>query len=67
MRKLHLFIILFSRAAVYRTKYRVELNSSRIAKLFIEDWPNKNNEEKEFFGHFRFECLAVPSSNITLS
>ena len=73
---LHLFIILLSEAAIYRTETRVDtqvlnenqaLNSSRIVKLFIEDWPNKTNEEKEFFGNFRFECLAVPKSYIKLS
>ena len=66
MKKLHLFIILLSEAAVYRTK-RVELNSSRILKLIIEDWPNKTNVEKDYIGHGRFECLAIPLSNITLS
>ena len=67
MKKLHLFIILLSEAAVYRTKRVAELNSSRILKLIIEDWPNKTNVEKDYIGHGRFECLAIPKSNTTLS
>ena len=66
MKKLHLLIILMSEAAVYRTK-PFDFNSSRILQLIIEDWPNKNNDEKEYFGHGGFECLAKPRSPITLS
>ena len=69
MKKLHLFIIFLSEAAVYRNETRVDINSSsvRIVKLFLENLMKSNNKEESIFDNFRFECVVISNYNITLS
>ena len=75
MKILHLFIILLSEAAIYhhQNETRVDLKptSVRILTLFMQNWISRNSDEKttirNIMGNFRYECVAVPISNTTLS
>ena len=75
MKKLHLFIIFLSEAAIYHngTETSVDLmpTSVRILNLFMQDWSTRTSDEKTMMrgimGNFRYECVAVPISNIKLS
>ena len=69
MKKLYLFIILLSEAAVYRNETRVEINSDsvRIVKLYLENLMKSNNKEESIFDNFRFECVPITNYNIILS
>ena len=69
MKKWHLFIFLLSEAAVYRNETRVDINASsvRVVKLFLENSLKNNKNEKRILDNFRFECVMVSSSNITVS
>ena len=69
MKKWHLFIFFLSEAAVYRNETRVDINASsvRVVKLFLENLLKNNNDEESILDNFRFECVVVSSSNVTLS
>ena len=69
MKKWHLFIIFLAEAAVYRNETRVDIKASsvRVVKLYLENLMKNINNEESILGYFRFECVMVSSSNITLS
>ena len=69
MKKWHLFIIFLTEAAVYRNETRVDINASsvRIVKLYLENLMKNNNDVKSNLDNFRFECVLVTNSIMTLS